>query len=86
MKCDKCGDCCHIPIIQVSLKEVKTGKVPKWAVKLCSYKLKYVMRRKNGRCIALNDENLCSIYKNRPATCRNFEPGCSGCTQGRTWS
>ena len=30
------------------------------------------LRKKNERCMFLNDQNLCSVYEARPMTCRTF--------------
>jgi uncharacterized protein len=37
----------------------------------------------NGRCIYLDDNDLCSIYDQRPPTCRNHNP--PGCERFGRW-
>lgn len=44
------------------------------------------MKMVDGRCIALQGEPgcfSCSIYKKRPTSCRDFEPGCDSCLEHR---
>ncbi|NLG19373.1 MAG: YkgJ family cysteine cluster protein [Fibrobacter sp.] len=41
-------------------------------VRLKSGKLAMGLRKRNSRCIFLNKNNLCSVYRCRPMTCRTF--------------
>jgi len=33
------------------------------------------------RCTKLDSDGQCSIYSDRPALCRDFEPGCDSCLE-----
>ena len=35
--------------------------------------LERVLPYRNGRCVFLGDDNLCTIYDDRPLSCRQFE-------------
>jgi len=38
----------------------------------CKVTFAWCLKRKNGQCLFLNENNRCSIYKNRPWICRTY--------------
>jgi len=76
MRCKRCGACCRIPHIPVGRKEA----VPRELLDECDCGREFRMKYRNGACIALGKDGLCSIYPNRPKACREWEPGsCAPC-------
>ena len=75
-QCLNCGACC-------ASDDPKWVEVTEEDAKLINPKMlqdgdieKYAMKMRSGnRCIALNSNNHCSIYSNRPKACRDFERG-----------
>ena len=69
--CAGCGACCHL------LVELVDGVdcVPeKFVVEHAG--VRCMEQRGDGACVALDaDTNLCTIYEQRPQTCRTFERG-----------
>lgn len=73
LQCQKCGRCCCNVLLTVKMfnrfkhlavKEYKIIPIPKHD---------YVLpETSDGRCIFLNDENVCVIYKDRPKVCRIY--------------
>ena len=87
--CERCpGYCCSYPVIVVTKRDVERiarhfGITPDEAMRKCCRKAhgyKRIMKRKDdehfGRICAMfdTDERNCTIYKARPATCRDY-PG-----------
>jgi Fe-S-cluster containining protein len=85
--CERCGLCCN----QVYLNQKDAQKLMKRGLEdLIEVKKEgpfgneqpYMKTRKNGTCVALDDDWLCSIYPKRPTICRNYpfiiNPGMDG--------
>jgi Fe-S-cluster containining protein len=78
ISCETCGACCKAGWV-IDVKETDT--VPKDLI----YRGHQMLLRFDpnaewrGSCAALNDDNRCSIYENRPQTCRAFKKGSNGC-------
>lgn len=87
--CQKCGACCHGPQGWVDVDEAMDDTPCKLCQDFYGWTKGYrtgVMKMVEGRCIALHGEPgafACSIYKKRPASCREFEPGCDACLEAR---
>ena len=75
--CAGCGACCRLVV------ELKPGidEVPdEFVVKRDG--ARFMDQRGDGTCVALDwQTRLCTIYEQRPETCRKFERGGSRCRQ-----
>ncbi len=78
--CIRCGKCCSELDVPVTYEEElrfrRFGKV------LFRKKVGVYLRKVNGRCIFLDENNVCRIYPIRPEACRRYpfyirEKGCS---------
>lgn len=75
--CNDCGACCRhfrVSFYQGELDTFPGGLVPV-ALTTPVTPLLVCMRgteQGNGQCIALQDDNRCAIYANRPSPCREF--------------
>lgn len=75
--CSDCGACCkhfRVSFYQGELNSFPGGLVPE---ELTSVVTPFLVCMKgteqgNGRCIALQPNNRCAIYENRPTPCREF--------------
>lgn len=76
--CLKCGRCCALDV------ELVCGidDVPEDMVELREDGFIWMIQ-KNGMCAAY-ENNKCSIYKNRPLVCKQFEIGCCKCNELRS--
>jgi Fe-S-cluster containining protein len=87
--CQKCGACCHGPQGWVDVDEAMDDTPRKLCQDFYGWIKGYrtgAMKMVEGRCIALHGESgcfSCSIYKKRPTSCREFEPGCDACLEAR---
>lgn len=96
--CQTCGACCHWKdniktrrwIIQVHETDTQVPQELTEPNDMMHEEHDYprVMRQKNQRrCVAFRGtvgrKNSCSIYANRPTTCRNFEVGSVWCRNAR---
>jgi len=78
--CEDCpAKCCHTLLIP--FKKPRTRSMIdyyKWHVQYDTVQIAIHLRRWHlvikGRCIYLNEKNLCSIYDNRPDTCHEHNP------------
>lgn len=80
MKCDQCGECCKLFMINLNEQEYKSGKYKTIfaefgfvndfeEVELTGANI--LAQKEDESCIYLR-EGKCSIHKNRPQCCRNF--------------
>lgn len=77
--CTTCGDCCRaFGIIEVQ----ETEKVPR-RFTLPTTQGYRAMGSQGFACICLQPNELCSIYEDRPASCRNFIKGSQMCRLAR---
>jgi Fe-S-cluster containining protein len=87
MDCKGCGKCCVLtddPFLDVQLFE--RDYVP-WHMAEYRGMKKWMKRKPNGECIALDEKKECSIYSLRPMECRDFNqdhPLCKTLTQEDT--
>jgi Fe-S-cluster containining protein len=77
MKCQQCGVCCTLRVeLVLGLDDIPDRMVE--FIKEDDREIP-VMKRINGRCIALTSDNKCSIYFYRPMECKDFRAGESRC-------
>jgi Fe-S-cluster containining protein len=88
--CQTCGACCHGPQGWVDVDEALDDTPKNLCQDFCGRTRGYRMgaiTMVDGRCIALHTQSdggcSCSIYKKRPTSCREFEPGSDGCLEAR---
>lgn len=72
-KCVNCGECCRlrVKLKKSDIKRFENGKIDWIRFVDENWKLKMV----NGHCIFLKEKNgkkICSVYKFRPSTCRQW--------------
>lgn len=72
--CTSCGRCCHLVV------ELREGdRVPE-AMVVEHDGVRCMEQRGDGACVALDAvTKLCSIYSERPQTCRDFDRGGTLC-------
>lgn len=70
--CSTCGNCCRLRFIELTLKNVERIQAKGHKNFYDEIKNEFVMKRNNGKCIFLNQDNSCSIYEIRPEVCRDF--------------
>jgi hypothetical protein len=87
--CQTCGACCHGPQGWVDVDEALDDTPRKlcqdFTGQLRGYRMG-ALTMVDGHCIALEitgTTRRCTIYKRRPTSCRDFEPGCDGCLEAR---
>lgn len=80
MKCDQCGVCCNLFLINLNEEEYKSGN---YKTEFESFGIindfveaefsgsNIIEQKKDGSCFYLEDGN-CSIHKTRPKACREF--------------
>lgn len=73
--CEGCGACCRGWGIDVRNADI--GVVPLRLTKVDRFGARE-MRQRKGACIALKG-GRCSIYKDRPLVCRDFQRGSEEC-------
>ena len=72
--CAGCGRCCHLTVVLQPGDRVADALVVEHAGVRC------LNQRSNGACVALDERTqLCTIYEDRPQTCRDFARGGSLC-------
>lgn len=80
--CEGCGKCCCGLRVRVRpadpVPPYLTRFAPTWPGSRVGV---YFMQQQKGRCVALDENNRCSIYENRPQICRDFEAGCESCLE-----
>ena len=83
LDCLEGGACCSeaYDAVEVSRTDPVRKKQPDWIVKVGRYY--QVLRRKNNRCAALQENLHCSIYEDRPQCCRDFTKGSANCLFAR---
>ncbi len=78
--CSRCGICCSLFLINLTKKEWLSGKyktefkefgLDSDFNKVKQYGGNILSQKKDGSCIYLKN-NLCSIHKRRPKSCRDF--------------
>ena len=85
MKCEQCGVCCKLFLINLTEEEYKSGKYGLVfdelgedgvtedfdEAELCGANI--LAQKKDGSCVYLDsDSGKCSIHADRPKSCRNF--------------
>ncbi len=87
VECESCGACCREAYHSVTLTpgDVAQTRHPRLVVLQNNY---VEMKRNNGRCIALIGTSAkmnfaCTIYVDRPTSCRDFELGGNHCITAR---
>jgi uncharacterized protein len=89
LNCQTCGACCKGLPVWLDDMEVGHFTSKKTLAKLVVLQSDafYMRQTKSGRCIALKGRIgkscSCSIYQERPLTCREFEPGSPDCLEAR---
>lgn len=74
--CAGCGRCCHLVVELRAGDDVPEEHVTEHAGVRC------MDQRGNGACVALDPVSLlCTIYEQRPQTCRDFSRGSGLCRQ-----
>lgn len=88
--CQGCGACCFGPQGWVDVDEALDDTPRKLCQDFCGPNRGYrmgAMIMVAGKCIALEKQPdgtwKCSIYKKRPTSCREFEPGSDACLEAR---
>ena len=73
VECRGCGLCCINKAdpkwIEVTIKDAET--IPFWMLQNGDISLYAMKQDREGRCIALMQNNECKIYSKRPVACRN---------------
>ncbi|MCX8512155.1 MAG: YkgJ family cysteine cluster protein [Chthoniobacteraceae bacterium] len=68
--CAGCGLCCHLVV------ELREGDVVPDELVAEHSGVRCMDQRGDGACVALDAATrLCTIYEQRPQTCRDFNPG-----------
>jgi Fe-S-cluster containining protein len=74
--CAGCGRCCHLVV------ELRPGDVVPEEFVVEHAGARCMDQRGNGACVALDPATmLCTIYADRPQTCRDFNRGETLCRQ-----
>ena len=74
--CAGCGRCCHLVV------ELRAGDIVPEAYVVEHDGSRCMEQRGDGACIALDPvTQLCTIYEERPQTCREFNRGEALCRQ-----
>lgn len=74
--CAGCGRCCHLVV------ELRAGDVVPEEFVVEHSGARCMDQRGNGACVALDPLTmLCTIYSDRPQTCRDFNRGENLCRQ-----
>ena len=67
-----CSVCCHETEMELSAEDIRrieeTGRTDFYIRSGSGFRLKNF----NGRCVFLDQDNMCSIYRSRPAGCRLY--------------
>ena len=81
-KCRNCNaECCRTGAVALTSEECisdfyETKRRGLWQVNEIGDKecvgMAVILKRKNGICIYLTEDNLCSIYDKRPLVCRTY--------------
>ena len=72
--CAGCGTCCRLVV------ELQAGDAVPEEYVVEHEGVRCMDQRGNGACVALDDATkLCTIYEQRPQTCRTFERGSGLC-------
>ena len=75
LDCLKCAACCGpaFDVVEVEPEDPVVRKHPE-VIGKADGRL-HILRRSTNRCGCLMGDNTCSIYKDRPICCREFERG-----------
>lgn len=74
--CAGCGRCCHLVV------ELRAGDVVPEELVAVHAGVRCMDQHGNGACVALDAATrLCTIYADRPQTCRDFNRGGTLCRQ-----
>jgi len=66
--CIKCADCCRRFVVRIPVGE----RIQEFMQAMYGRPIESVTLRMTQRCDKLTEDNLCSIYENRPAICREY--------------
>ena len=88
LQCQPCGACCReaFDSVEISKRDPIHQSHPEWVEVLPSH---HKIKRSGDRCIALEggrhlqEAYRCSIYEDRPKTCRDFTLGSLNCLEAR---
>ena len=83
LNCLDCAACCGpaYDVVEVSRTDPVRKKQPRWIERIGE---RYqVLRRRDNHCRALQSDNHCQIYGDRPRCCRSFEVGEENCLFAR---
>ncbi|WNV06885.1 YkgJ family cysteine cluster protein [Candidatus Methylospira mobilis] len=89
LDCLRCGACCREAYDSVEVELDEPVRVTHPDLVLCDGKRCKLKRTEQNRCQALNgggaptEAYACSIYEDRPRTCREFERGGAHCLAAR---
>ena len=83
LNCLECAACCGpaFDVVEVSPRDPVRKKQPQWINK--SNGRYHVIRSESNYCSALNEDNTCAIYSDRPRCCREFTKGSANCIFAR---
>ena len=83
LECLDCAACCGpaFDVVEVSQRDPVRKSQPDWIAKTDGRF--HVLRTKSNHCAALQDDNTCVIYKDRPRCCRDFTKGSANCIFAR---
>ncbi len=73
--CETCGACCKGWPIGLD----ESDNIPEHMVYKPRNEMLLVKVDGVNQCVALGPDNRCTIYENRPKTCRNFKRGSLNC-------
>jgi hypothetical protein len=88
LDCQTCGACCReaYDSVEVSARDPINRSHPEWILVMDTHRK---LQRAGSRCIALNgghnptEAYACSIYADRPRSCRDFTRGSAHCLDAR---
>ena len=83
LACLECAACCGpaFDVVEVSPKDPVRKKQPDWINK--THGRYHIVRTKSNYCSALQKDNKCVIYNDRPRCCRDFIKGSANCIFAR---
>ena len=83
LECLDCAACCGpaFDVIEVSPRDPVQKFQPNWIVKNNGHY--HIIRKESNYCSALQKNNSCVIYSDRPQCCRDFTRGSANCIFAR---
>ena len=83
LDCLSCAACCGpaFDVVEVSVKDPVRKLQPEWIAKTDGRF--HVLRKATNHCAALQNDNKCVIYQDRPKCCRDFTKGSANCIFAR---